>query len=40
MLFFAAWYALAGLVFWLFAMETRRRSIEEIDAALAAPAPV
>ena len=26
--------ALGGLVFWLFAIETRGRSIEEIDAAL------
>jgi hypothetical protein len=34
-LFLAAWYALAGFVFWLFAMETRGRSIEEIDAVLA-----
>ena len=35
MLFLAAWYALVGLVFWLFAIETRGRSIEEIDRALA-----
>ena len=35
MLFLAAWYALAGLVFWLFAIETRGRSIEDIDRALA-----
>ena len=34
-LFLAAWYALAGFLFWLFAMETRGRSIEEIDAVLA-----
>jgi MFS transporter, putative metabolite:H+ symporter len=34
-LLLATWSALAGLVFWLFAIETRGRSIEEIDAALA-----
>jgi len=34
-LFLASWYALAGLVFWLIAIETRGRSIEEINAALA-----
>jgi putative MFS transporter len=34
-LFLAAWSALLGLVFWLFAMETKGRSIEEIEAALA-----
>ena len=34
MLFLAAWYGLAGLVFWLFAIETKGRSIEEIDAVL------
>ena len=33
-LFLAAWCALSGLVFWLFAIETSGRSIEEIDAAL------
>jgi putative MFS transporter len=37
MLFLAAWSALAGLVFWLFAIETKGRSIEEIDAVLARP---
>jgi type IV secretory pathway TrbD component len=35
-LFLAVWYALAGLVFWLLAIETQGRSFEEIDAALAA----
>jgi putative MFS transporter len=35
MLFLAAWYALAGLVFWLLAVETKGRSIEEIEAVLA-----
>jgi putative MFS transporter len=38
MLFLAVWYALTGLMFWLFAMETRGRSIEEIDEALATAA--
>jgi len=37
-LFLAAWYALAGFVFWWFAVETRGRTIEEIDAALATTA--
>jgi putative MFS transporter len=32
MLFLAAWYAVAGLVFWLFAMETNGHTIEEIDS--------
>src|SRR5262245_5204926 len=35
-LFLAVWYALAGLVFWLLAIETKGRSIEQIDATLAA----
>ena len=35
MLFLAVWYVLAGLVFWLLAMETKGRLIEEIDVALA-----
>ena len=35
MLFLAVLNALAGLVFWLFAIETRGRSIEDIDRALA-----
>ena len=34
-LFLAAFYALSGLVFWLLAIETRGRTIEEIDATLA-----
>ena len=33
-LLLATWSALAGLVFWLFAIETSGRSIEEIDTAL------
>jgi MFS family permease len=40
LLFLAAWYALAGLVFWFFAVETKCRSIEEIDDALIKPALV
>jgi hypothetical protein len=35
MLFLAAWYALAGVVFWLLAIETKGRSIEQIEAAFA-----
>ena len=37
--FFATWHAIAGLVFWLFAIETRGRSIEEIDTALSRVEP-
>ena len=37
MLYLAVWYLLSGLVFWLLAIETKGRSIEEIDAALARP---
>lgn len=33
-LYFAAWYVLAGVAFLLFGMETRNRSIADIDAAL------
>jgi putative MFS transporter len=33
-LYFAAWYVLAGAAFLLFGMETRNRSIADIDAAL------
>jgi putative MFS transporter len=36
--YFAFWYILAALVFWLIAIETRGRTIEELDAALVKPA--
>jgi MFS transporter, putative metabolite:H+ symporter len=36
--YFAVWYVLAALVFWLIAIETRGRTIEELDAALVKPA--
>ena len=32
--YFAAWYLLGALAFWLIGMETRGRTIEEIDAQL------
>ena len=35
--YFAAWYVLGALAFWLIGMETRGRTIEEIDAELTAP---
>ncbi|HYB41681.1 MAG TPA: MFS transporter [Candidatus Methylomirabilis sp.] len=38
LLFLAFWYAQAAAVFWLLGIETRGRSIEEIDGALAAGA--
>jgi putative MFS transporter len=41
--YFAFWYVLGALAFWLIAMETRGRTIDEIDSALsgraAQPAP-
>jgi putative MFS transporter len=37
--YFAFWYILAALVFWLIAIETRGRTIEELDAALTGRAP-
>lgn len=39
MLFLGFWYAQAGIVFWLFGMETRGRSIEDIDRELTGSAP-
>jgi putative MFS transporter len=39
MLFLAFWAALAALAFLVIGLETRGRSIEEIDRALTAPAP-
>jgi putative MFS transporter len=37
--YFAFWYVLGAAAFWFIGFETRGRSIEEIDAALAAPSP-
>lgn len=36
-LYFASWYVLGALAFWLIGMETSGRTIEEIDAELSAP---
>jgi MFS transporter, putative metabolite:H+ symporter len=38
MVFLGFWYAQAGLVFWLFGIETKGRTIEQIDAELTAGA--
>ncbi len=32
--YFAAWYLLGALAFWLIGMETRGRTIDEIDAQM------
>jgi MFS transporter, putative metabolite:H+ symporter len=40
LLYLAFWYGQAAVVFWLLGFETKGRSIEEIDTALAAPSPV
>jgi len=37
--YFAFWYVLGALAFWLIAMETRGRTIDEIDSALSRPMP-
>jgi MFS transporter, putative metabolite:H+ symporter len=37
LLFLAFWYAQAAVAFWLLGFETKGRSFEEIDAALASP---
>jgi len=37
--YFAFWYVLGAAAFWFIGIETRGRSIEEIDAVLTAPAP-
>jgi putative MFS transporter len=39
-LYFAFWYVLGAVAFWLIGFETSRRSIEEIDSALGKPAEV
>jgi putative MFS transporter len=36
--YFGFWYLLGALAFWFIGFETRGRSLEEIDAALSAPA--
>jgi MFS transporter, putative metabolite:H+ symporter len=36
--YFAFWYVLGAAAFWFVGMETSGRSIEEIDAAMSAPA--
>lgn len=35
--YFAIWYALAGVAFVAFGIETRNRTIEKIDAELSGP---
>jgi MFS transporter, putative metabolite:H+ symporter len=37
-LYFASWYVLGALTFWLIGFETKGRSLEEIDRALTASA--
>jgi putative MFS transporter len=37
--YFAFWYVLGAVAFWFIGIETSGRSIDEIDAALTAPAP-
>ncbi len=37
--YFAFWYVLGAFAFWFIGFETSRRSIDEIDHALTAPAP-
>jgi putative MFS transporter len=37
-LYFASWYVLGAVAFWLIAFETSGRTIEEIDSTLSAPA--
>jgi len=37
--YFASWYVLAALAFLFIGIETRGRTIEELDAALVKPAP-
>jgi putative MFS transporter len=35
--YLASWFAMAGIVYFFFGIETKGRSIEEIDDELAAP---
>jgi hypothetical protein len=37
--YFASWYVLGAIAFAFIAMETRGRTIDEIDAELSAPSP-
>jgi putative MFS transporter len=37
--YFACWYILGALAFWLIGVETKGRSFEEIDGTMSAPAP-
>jgi len=37
--YFAAWYVIGAIAFAFIAMETRGRTIDEIDAELTAPSP-
>jgi hypothetical protein len=37
--YFAFWYLLGAAAFWLIAIETRGRTIDEIDAEMKTPAP-
>ncbi len=39
-IYFAFWYVLGAVAFWLIGMETRGRTIDEIDSALERPRPV
>jgi putative MFS transporter len=36
-IYLASWFAMAGIVYFFFGIETKGRSIEEIDDELAAP---
>jgi len=38
--YFAAWYVLGALAFWLIGVETKGRTFEEIDGTMSAPASV
>ncbi|HUC72032.1 MAG TPA: hypothetical protein VMS01_12640, partial [Stellaceae bacterium] len=38
--YFAFWYVLGAVAFWLIGMETSGRTIDEIDSALTRPAAV
>ena len=40
MMYLAGWYVLSGIFFILLGFETRGRTLEELDAALDAPAAV
>jgi putative MFS transporter len=39
-LYFASWWIVGAIAFWLIGLETRARSFEEIDAAVGQPAVV